>query len=257
MKVVRLEDTTTKTVERSEGNAVVRSYLGAIMTLQPGPQAFVVKLPEPGGRFGSHFHDIDQFQIVVGGRGRIGKEEWLPGSVHYADAFTPYGPIVGDETGGLAYLTLRIVTAGGLFLMPDSRDMLQGARGRNVHATFEHDIPPPDPGHRDARVLMQLEPDGVFCAGIRLGPGTPLTQLGRNVSGQYYVVFSGSIVTCEGTLGPMGLLFLDADEAMPDVQAGDGGCELLLLEFPSASQRRGSDPARLQDREAYVYPENH
>ena len=40
--------------------------IGASMT----PQAFLVELPYAGARVNPHFHDVDQFQVIVAGSGR-------------------------------------------------------------------------------------------------------------------------------------------------------------------------------------------
>ena len=37
--------------------------------------------------------------MIVGGDGRMGKKEVEPITFQYADAFTPYGPIVGRDHG--------------------------------------------------------------------------------------------------------------------------------------------------------------
>src|ERR1700722_15748638 len=47
---------------------------------------------------GAHFHAADQFQVVVSGSGLYGKPPVRRHSVHFAAAFSPYGPILtGDE----------------------------------------------------------------------------------------------------------------------------------------------------------------
>ena len=74
----------------------------------------------PGARIDPHFHDIDQFQVVVDGDCRMGKKAADPVTFQYADAYTPYGPIVGAELG-FAFFTLRPIASGGFFPMPGNK----------------------------------------------------------------------------------------------------------------------------------------
>ena len=69
------------------------------------PQFFTVD-NTPHRHLPTHFHDSDQFQIIVQGTGTLGRHELKPFTVHYSRAFTPYGPIqAGPE--GVTWATLR------------------------------------------------------------------------------------------------------------------------------------------------------
>src|SRR5690349_16909151 len=41
-----------------------------------------------------HFHINDQFQVVVGGQGKLGRHALTPYCVHFSRAYTPYGPLL-------------------------------------------------------------------------------------------------------------------------------------------------------------------
>ena len=84
---------------------LVWGYYGRLIELYDGPQAFLVDLPEPGATVEPHFHDVDQFQVIVRGEGRFGKDRVSEFCFHYADAYTPYGPIVGPAEG-ISFFTL-------------------------------------------------------------------------------------------------------------------------------------------------------
>src|SRR5437868_51255 len=56
------------------------------------PMAFLVE-QDPGAVTQSHFHQADQFQVIVGGSGDLGTHTVRDIAVHYAGAFTAYGPI--------------------------------------------------------------------------------------------------------------------------------------------------------------------
>src|SRR5262252_6664361 len=51
---------------------------------------------DPGYFNSTHFHNVDQFQVVVEGKGTLGKHEISPYSVHFTRAYTPYGPLIAD-----------------------------------------------------------------------------------------------------------------------------------------------------------------
>src|SRR6056297_1868691 len=69
------------------------------------PQGFLVEQP-PEAITLPHFHEANQFQVFVEGRGRMGRHAAEPLTIQYANAHTPYGPIVASETG-VKYFTLR------------------------------------------------------------------------------------------------------------------------------------------------------
>src|SRR4051812_3176319 len=71
-----------------------------------------------GTTLAAHFHFVNQFQVVTGGSGRIGRHEVRPLTIQYAGAHTPYGPLVAGENG-LDYLVLRDAINPGLRLMPE------------------------------------------------------------------------------------------------------------------------------------------
>ena len=53
------------------------------------PMAFLVE-QDAGAVVGAHYHQADQFQVVVGGTGRLGRHDVAPGAIHYAGAWSPY-----------------------------------------------------------------------------------------------------------------------------------------------------------------------
>src|SRR4051794_13737782 len=69
------------------------------------PMAFLVE-QDPGSIATAHYHQADQFQVVVGGDGIMGTHEARPVTVHFAAKHTAYGPIRAGEAG-VHYFTLR------------------------------------------------------------------------------------------------------------------------------------------------------
>lgn len=69
------------------------------------PMAYLVE-QAPGSTVDPHFHEVDQFQIFVGGSGQIGTHPLEGVTVHYAGPHSPYGPIAAGPDG-VQYVTLR------------------------------------------------------------------------------------------------------------------------------------------------------
>jgi hypothetical protein len=95
------------------------------------PMAFLVE-QDPGGTANAHFHRQDQFQLVVGGYGMLGRHEVRPVTVHFTGAHTAYGPIRASEDEGVAYFTLRNgFDPGARFMtIPENRVALRTIPGR-------------------------------------------------------------------------------------------------------------------------------
>jgi hypothetical protein len=72
-----------------------------------GHWVHVLRVP-PGYYSEAHFHDYDQFQVVIEGSVDMAGEILTPGSVHYTDARTPYGPFRAGPDG----LTMMIIRPG-------------------------------------------------------------------------------------------------------------------------------------------------
>jgi hypothetical protein len=108
-------------------------FFGELGKDHPGPEGFLVETPglTPGNLTPPHFHGVNQYQLMVGGGGTIGKFKLAPGVLHYADAYTPYGPIVSGPDG-LDWLTLRQGSYIGGHLMPGSKDRQKHPTGRNL-----------------------------------------------------------------------------------------------------------------------------
>ena len=67
----------------------------------------VALIEQPAGfEFMPHFHRQNQFQVFVGGSGSLGRHALAPVVVHYAGAYTGYGPLLAGPEG-IQYFTLR------------------------------------------------------------------------------------------------------------------------------------------------------
>jgi hypothetical protein len=198
-----------------------------------GPHAFLVE-GGPGYRIEPHFHGVNQFQVCVGGSGRLMKKALAPGVLHYADAYTPYGPIVASEQG-LSFFTLREKAyAFGAHYVPGSKEEKKAPTGRNLITQAEV------AGERSTGVRPLFEEqDGVGAYELRAAPNAPVpdpAQLPER-GAAYIVVFTGAVTAAGKEYGERSCLFVGAGEPAPAMVAGRDGAVVGFLQFARAKEQ--------------------
>jgi hypothetical protein len=198
------------------------------------PMAFLVE-QDPGCVAPTHFHQADQFQVVVAGEGRLGTHDIAPVAVHFAGAWSPYGPLVAGDAG-LHYFTLRNGWDPGARYMTEDRALLRTIPGRrhreavaaprpvsaapvDTPACYETCLPDSDDGLAARRYTL---PQGARVTGPDPAQG----------NGHYWVVIAGGLLRDRIELAPRTCLFLSPDEAALTAVAGPRGLEVLALQFP-------------------------
>lgn len=198
------------------------------------PQAFLVE-QAPNTTILAHFHRQNQFQVVVAGSGSIGRHELEPTTVHYAGAYTGYGPLVAGPQG-LTYFTLRFVTENGANFLPEARPDL--VRGPKRHFTS---APLPNLGEAALKQLTVIEvdeiqpreDDALAVIRYRLPPNARAATLDPTGSaGQFFLVIGGELDHQGTRLNRWENLFVSADEPAYTLAAGAAGAEVLLLQYP-------------------------
>ena len=252
MQAVASTETTKVPLQHPEGVGGRTDYIGTPGIINAEPQAFLVDRMFAGATIAPHFHDVDQYQVVVDGYCNMGKNAAPPVSFQYADAYTPYGPIKGEEKG-FSFFTLRPVASGGFFPMPGSRQDMPGRAGRNISAHFARTGPAPAAGECVEAALMEEQGDGVDARGFRLGAGASMTGPASEGGGQYYLVCEGAVTHNSKVLPQWSLAHVLAGEDAPTMQAGPEGADVLVLQFCRPSERPGSNPAELAKRDPAAY----
>ena len=185
---------------------------------EPGtkmPMAFLVE-QDPGTTVAAHFHQADQFQLIVAGGGTLGRHEVAPGTVHFVAAHSAYGPIRAGAAG-LSYFTLRNGWDPGARYMPGARGELP--RGRS---------------HREASGgAIDAAPDGLVATPAALQPGAAMTGPAPEDGESFWVVLDGSLILDGQRLGPRSCVFLAAGEQLPDARAGEAGARVMAMRFPA------------------------
>jgi hypothetical protein len=198
------------------------------------PMAFLVE-QDPGCAAPAHFHQADQFQVVLAGEGRLGTHDVAPVTVHFTGAWSPYGPLVAGDTG-LHYFTLRNGWDPGARYMTEDRSVLRTVPGRR-HREAVAAPRPVSPASIDTgpscETCLPDSDDGLGARRYTLPPGAQVTgpDPGRG-NGQYWVVIGGSLLHDGTELAARACLFLSPDEPAFTAVAGPRGLEVLALQFP-------------------------
>jgi rubredoxin len=183
----------------------------------------------------THFHEVDQFQVMYNGSGAVGRTPVGPGAVHFSRAYTPYGPISYSDKG-LGFITLRAHRDPGAQYLPENREVLGKVAKRTpwqVTATPDFDL---DPGERGVatKALDGVKDDkGLAAYSVKMSAGaTAYTPDPSKGDGQYVLVMKGSIVH-EGRLKKdLTIIWVGRNEGPFQLVAGPEGMEGLILNFP-------------------------
>lgn len=204
------------------------------------PMAFLVE-KDPGAVVKPHFHQADQYQVIVQGGGRLGTHDVGTVAVHYTDAWSAYGPIIAADDG-IAWFTLRNAWDSGARYMPAARDQLRAARQRNLQHREATAQPMPvvsvtELARTDClsrATVIEQTPDGMATWRYRLPPGASLSGPDPSVGGgQFWIVLSGSASAGGAAfLPPNSCVFVAPSDAALTMMAGHGGAEAMCLQFP-------------------------
>jgi hypothetical protein len=200
------------------------------------PQSFLVE-QDADSVILPHFHQQNEFQVVIRGEGCIGRHPVRPISVHYAGAFTGYGPITAGPEG-LWYFTLRPKADPGAKFLPEAREEMPKKAPKRHLLGGPVDVK--ETSDRMTPVCEEIFPaqaDGIGGWMARIGPqgsiGAPVLPGGL---GRYYVVAAGSAAIGDAgrgeALGRWATVFVTPDEEPVQIKAGPGGAEVLVLQFP-------------------------
>ena len=137
------------------------------------PMAFLVE-KEAAAVVHPHFHQADQYQVIVQGSGRLGVHDVASVAVHYTDAYSAYGPIVAADEG-VAWFTLRNAWDPGARYMPEHRRQLREARAKYQHREAASGPMPPLSPDDLPRRRTAWAPGATTCplAGLSQAPIPP------------------------------------------------------------------------------------
>jgi hypothetical protein len=207
------------------------------------PMAFLVE-KEAGAVVHPHFHQADQYQVIVQGSGRLGTHDIASIAVHYTDAYSAYGPIVAAEEG-VSWFTLRNAWDPGARYMPAERRQLREARAKYQHREATCGPLPP---LTDAELAALTGVSGkAVISETKDGLGTWRYTVPSNGSvtgpdpsiggGQFWVVSAGSASVVGGALLPvLSTIFVAPGDTAARLLAGPSGADLICMQFPKQAR---------------------
>ena len=184
---------------------------------------------KPGQTLEPHFHVANQFQLFIDGSGAFGRKDIIPFSVHYANAYTPYGPIAAGENG-LSYITIRNGWDGGPKYLPKHRETLRTS-GRTRRY-----VDPINIEFNASEAISQIFADGDDGLGgwvYRLKAGEKLTGPEPKIAGgQCWVVAEGSVEIGGKRLSRLACIFAEFGDPAITLTSGSEGGRVIMLQFP-------------------------
>ena len=207
------------------------------------PMAFLVE-KQAAAIVHPHFHQADQFQVIVQGSGRLGTHDIASVAVHYTDAYSAYGPIVAADEG-VSWFTLRNAWDPGARYMPEHRRQLREARAKHQHREATCG-PLPPLTDRQLAALTAAAGDAVIAetadglgtwrytipGGGRITGPDPATG-----GGQFWLVSAGSAGLSGDTALPIqSCIFVAPEDAAATLHAGPGGADLICMQFPKRAR---------------------
>jgi len=238
----------TGTLERSRANRrALRTpngtgYFKSDFIISPvegdvSPQAFLIE-QEADSVIRPHFHQENQFQVIVDGSATLGSHEVGPINLHYASRHTGYGPISSGPRG-VSYFSLRDRTTAQAFYLPESRDLMEDVPRRNVFAErFTACAPETLRLLARSQVTPVIDPqlDGLSAWVARVPPGKTLRiPTPDGGADRFYMVSSGSMVLDGAELPVLAMTFASAVEPDFSIVASAIGVEVLVMQYPVRS----------------------
>ncbi len=192
---------------------------------------------QPHGVLQSHFHIVDQFQIVVAGDGLIGRHPVGPYTVHFAAKHTGYGPITASERG-LHYMVFRLGKDAGAGYLPEQRGDMKDVPRRHVMGTPLGCL---NDAERAALAgtlehhAIALQPDGLLAT-IYQAPAQQNIVCSDPTTGrgQFIYIASGSAKFKDQAREAGTAIFIAATDPAATLTTGPLGAEILVMQFPQA-----------------------
>jgi rubredoxin len=187
----------------------------------------------------AHFHQVDQFQVIMDGSGDFGRHPVKPYYVHFSRAYTPYGPLQADKKTGWAFMVLRSRFDPGAQRFPQSMEKLKQVPNRQPwQVTTDVSFP-----ERKAAVNVQdiseiKDDQGLFTKTVAMAANARTMAPDPSIGdGQYVVVVKGSLVHEGKERVAPAVVFTRRDEPAFEIVAGAQGLEAIILNFPKVRER--------------------
>lgn len=190
----------------------------------------------PGRLSTPHFHNVPQYQIMLGGRGKLGRRDIKTNTVHFSRPNTPYGPFTAADDSSLTCLIIRSRPDTGAQHDAEAIARLNQMPDRNPWQVT-HDVTFPARGSQS--VMMRSVPElhdkhGLATYTLSMKPGTTVVTPDPSIGeGLFVVVQSGNLIHEGKEAKAMTLVYVSNKEGPYEVLAGAEGLEGLIVRFPN------------------------
>ena len=210
--------------------------------LEGRPQAHV-GFADPREVIEAHFHDADQFQVVLEGDVTFVNDHHLkPIAVHYTDTNTPYGPFTMGENVKLA--VLRPHKAGITWMTDREGRKNRNPHGRELYGEYGRQLfgQSDDTPWEDLTGALSGIRRKVLFGGDE-GPNAQIWQCPANMVvarkpapiGEYQVLIEGSGLAADKQMIPYSTRYLAGDGPAAPLISTSEGTTWLFLAFGLAS----------------------
>jgi hypothetical protein len=198
------------------------------------PTVYLAEQP-PHCELLTHFHRQNQFQLFVEGTGTLGRDAIGPVAIHYAGAYTGYGPLLAGA-GGLKYFTIRSVFDTGFTPVSEARETMVCGPKRHCQVGLGEPY-----SVERLQALEQIEQmvvvppsRGLAALHVRMPAGARFALRPTSGSvGQFAFVLAGT-ARLDGTeLARWECCFVSANEGQVAIAAGKDGAEIVALHMPT------------------------
>ena len=232
IRVVARQDVATVEKKFPDGHSYFRTDF-VDQSDRSAPTCYIAE-STPGRKNLTHYHTTDQFQVVCRGKGTLGRREIGFGAIHFARAYTPYGPL--DYGADLGFFAVRARRDEGNKIMPAARKELEAIPDRKpwqVSAMPDFDLNPGPSGVAMKAVEGVKDERGLAAYSMVMKAGAAGHSIDPSKGdGQCILVMKGGILH-EGALkNDPAMIWVDNNDPPFRLLAGPQGATLLILNFP-------------------------
>jgi rubredoxin len=217
--------------------SVSTEFFKATADTPQAPTAILVRYPAGESLYSSaHYHEADQFQIIMEGEGTFGRHHVAPYCVHFTRAYTRYGPLHANPDTGWAFMVMRTRYDPGSQRALDKLKQIPGRRPWQI--TTRVGFPRPGPGVAMQPIPELHDDDGLFVSTMTMAPNTSMmTPDASHGDGQYVLVVKGGVILDGNEKQAPVVVYIKPDEAAIRIDAGAHGLEAMILNFPRVGPR--------------------
>ncbi len=220
--------------------AISTTFMRATRDAPDGPTAAINRYEGGKSRYSAaHFHEVDQFQIIMDGSGEFGRHHVKPYHVHFSRAYTPYGPLQSDKDTGWAFMVLRSRLDSGAQRFPQSLEKLKTIPNRQPwQVTTDVSFPEKSSAFNVNEIAEIKDEHGLFTRTVAMAAHARMMSPDPSVGdGQYVVVVKGSLMHENKERAAPAVVFLKRDEPAFEIVAGALGLDAIILNFPKVNAR--------------------